>query len=211
MLAGVLNGCAGLQKRAGAVDANPVAVGLIGFAGGAANEPGDGALAHLKMLGERAEAQRRLRQMAPEILHDLLARLGLARRFAAGADQLENRRENLHDAGREFPIVVLMLAAGNGLHGVQLDCVGENAQAEQRAGIKDVLANVKFDFVVSTGNEMLTLLVSSGDYPEIFLTNFSNNDIVYYGVESQSSPRPVPSTSSTPSSNTRDGESTAPR
>lgn len=101
-----------------------------------------------------------------------------------------------------------MLAAGNGLHGVQLDCVGENAQAEQRAGIKDVLANVKFDFVVSTGNEMLTLLVSSGDYPEIFLTNFSNNDIVYYGVESQSSPRPVPST---PSSNTRDDESTAPR
>ena len=90
-----------------------------------------------------------------------------------------------------------MLAAGNGLHGVQLDCVGENAQAEQRAGIKDVL-----------GNEMLTLLVSSGDYPEIFLTNFSNNDIVYYGVESQSSPRPVPST---PSSNTRDDESTAPR
>ena len=73
------------------------------------------------------------------------------------------------------------------------------------------LANVKFDFVVSTGNEMLTLLVSSGDYPEIFLTNFSNNDIVYYGVESQSSPRPVPSTSSTPSSNTRNDESTAPR
>ena len=104
-----------------------------------------------------------------------------------------------------------MLAAGNGLHGVQFDCVGENAQAEQRAGIKDVLANVKFDFINSTGDEMLTLLISSGDYPEIFLTSFSNNDVDYYGVESQSSPRPEPSTSSTPSSNTRDDESTAPR
>ena len=58
---------------------------------------------------------------------------------------------------------------------------------------------------------MLTLLISSGDYPEIFLTSFSNNDVVYYGVESQSSPLPVPSTSSTPSFNTRGDESTAPR
>ena len=73
------------------------------------------------------------------------------------------------------------------------------------------LANVKFDFINSTGDEMLTLLLSTGDYPEIFLTSFSNNDVVCYGVESQSSPRPVPGTSSTPSSNTRDDESTAPR
>lgn len=58
---------------------------------------------------------------------------------------------------------------------------------------------------------MLTLLLSTVDYPEIFLTSFSNNDVVCYGVESQSSPRPVPGTSSTPSSNTRDDESTAPR
>lgn len=47
------------------------------------------------------------------------------------------------------------------------------------------LANVNLDFIVSTGSEMLTLLLSTGDYPEIFLTGFSNNDIVYYGVESQ--------------------------
>ena len=47
------------------------------------------------------------------------------------------------------------------------------------------LANVKFDFINSTGDEMLTLLLSTGDYPEIFLTSFSNNDIVYYGVESE--------------------------
>ena len=86
------------------------------------------------------------------------------------------------------------------------ECSGGTARRD-----KDVLANVKFDFVVSTGSEMLTLLLSTGDYPEIFLTRFSNNDVVCYGVESQSSPRPMPSTSSTPSSNTRGDESTAPR
>ena len=45
-------------------------------------------------------------------------------------------------------------------------------------------ANVKFDFIQSTGDEMLTLLLSTGDYPELFLTSFSNNDIINYGVSS---------------------------
>lgn len=45
-------------------------------------------------------------------------------------------------------------------------------------------ANVKFDFIQSTGSEMLTLLLSTGDYPELFLTGFSNNDIINYGVSS---------------------------
>lgn len=43
-------------------------------------------------------------------------------------------------------------------------------------------ANVKFEFIQSTGSEMLTLLLSTGDYPELFLTSFSNNDIMNYGV-----------------------------
>ena len=45
------------------------------------------------------------------------------------------------------------------------------------------LADVKFNFVESTGSEMLTLLLNSGDYPEIFLQNFSNIDITTYGVK----------------------------
>lgn len=47
------------------------------------------------------------------------------------------------------------------------------------------LTNTKFDFVVNSGEEMLSLLLNTGDYPEIIINNFSNNDIVNYGVESQ--------------------------
>lgn len=43
---------------------------------------------------------------------------------------------------------------------------------------------VGFDFVVSTGDEMLTLLLSSGDYPEIIINSFNNDDIVNYGINS---------------------------
>jgi putative aldouronate transport system substrate-binding protein len=47
------------------------------------------------------------------------------------------------------------------------------------------LANVKFDFIVSTGDEMKTLMLSTGDYPELFLTGFNNNDIINYGMASE--------------------------
>ena len=42
--------------------------------------------------------------------------------------------------------------------------------------------NTKFDFVVSTGDEMLSLLLNTGDYPEIITAGFNNNDIVNYGM-----------------------------
>ena len=45
-------------------------------------------------------------------------------------------------------------------------------------------ANVHFEFIQSTGSEMLTLMLSTGDYPELFLTSFNNNDIMNYGVSS---------------------------
>lgn len=42
--------------------------------------------------------------------------------------------------------------------------------------------NTKFDFVVKTGDEMLSMLLNTGDYPEILTTGFNNNDIVNYGI-----------------------------
>lgn len=44
------------------------------------------------------------------------------------------------------------------------------------------LSNTKFDFVVSTGAEMLSLLLNTGDYPEIITHNFGSSDIINYGV-----------------------------
>ena len=46
------------------------------------------------------------------------------------------------------------------------------------------LSGVHFDFIVSTGSEMRSLLLNTGDYPEIFLDGFNNNDVVLYGMES---------------------------
>ena len=47
-------------------------------------------------------------------------------------------------------------------------------------------SNTTFDFVESTGDEMLPMLLNTGDYPEIIVKNaLSNDDIVNYGVNNQ--------------------------
>ena len=44
------------------------------------------------------------------------------------------------------------------------------------------LTNTKFDWVVKTGDEMLSLLLNTEGYPEIIAHTFNNNDIVNYGI-----------------------------
>lgn len=44
------------------------------------------------------------------------------------------------------------------------------------------LTNTKFKFTVKTGDEMLSMMLNTGDYDEIITTGFNNNDIVNYGM-----------------------------